>query len=267
MFRRGFFIFRDNQAINKGETMKKVFGVIFCTLMLMGSASIASAGTLLGDFLEESGIESEVSASLDFYDKYVWRGQTLDPNGVVQPGLALTVGGFELGLWGSYEMEGAEGSDEQDWWIAYSFAIDAIGVSVGHTWYDFPELGSSSKEFYVSVSYDTLLSPTVTLYHDYEDGADATASGDGNYIAFDVSHSFMLNEEKGITLDLALTYGIYDGQWYDDGSHITPSIGLTIPITDSMTVSPVISYNRNQDDLGDAVADETYVGVSVGYSS
>src|SRR5690606_37047503 len=106
----------------------------------------------------------------------------LDTDGVIQPGIAVTIGGFEMGVWGSYDMENVDGasSDEQDGWIAYTYAMEAISVTVGHTWYDFPEGGTSSKEFYVSVGYDTFLSPTVTYYRDYEDGADAVVDDNGN---------------------------------------------------------------------------------------
>lgn len=252
--------------------MKKVLGTVMLTVLLtLGLSSKAQSETLLGDYLAKSGIEAEVSATMDFYDKYVWRGQILDTDGVVQPGIAVTVGGFEMGLWGSYDIENDDGaaSDEQDGWIAYTHAMEALSITVGHTWYDFPEGGSSSKELYVSVGYDTFLSPSVTLYHDYEDGKDAIAGGgNGNYWAIDIGHSLTLSEDYGITLDLAATYGIYDGQWYEDGTHITPSIGLTIPLTDNLTVSPVVSFNRNlTGELADSVDDETYVGVSVAYSS
>lgn len=251
--------------------MKKLLGMLIAAgVVVCGMTSQASAGTLLGDYLSDSGIDVEVSASLDYYNQYIWRGQRLDGDDVLQPGFAVTIGGFEMGLWGSYDMANKDGlaSDEQDAWVAYTYAMDALSITVGHTWYNFSEGGTSSKEVYASIGYDTLLSPTLSVYHDYEDGKAAVSGGNGNYYTFDVSHSLTLMEDAGISLDLAAVVGVYDGQWYDDGVHVTPSIGLTIPLTDNVTISPSVSYNANlSGDIENAVEDEAYFGVSVGFSS
>ena len=67
----------------------------------------------------------EVSATLDYYGKYVWRGMLLDKDPVLQPGLAVSVGGFEAGFWGSWDLTSKDGldSDEVDGWIGYNFDL------------------------------------------------------------------------------------------------------------------------------------------------
>ncbi len=65
----------------------------------------AEAETLLGDYLTDKGIEMEVSATIDYYDKYVWRGFLLDDDHVLQPGITLSAAGFEGGFWGSWDLQ------------------------------------------------------------------------------------------------------------------------------------------------------------------
>lgn len=259
----------DRFTTGKEGTMKTIMTAVVAGALMIGAGS-AQAETLLGDFFNDYSIKPEVSASMDFYDKYVWRGNYLDKDPVFQPGLSISAAGFEVGLWASYDTTNEDGlaSDEQDAWVGYSYTFDElVTVSVGHTWYDFPEGNTSSKEVYASIGVNTLLSPTFSFYHDYEDGK-ANTDGDGNYYALDLGHSVTLVESYGITFDLAATVGYVDGQWLNgEGFHVTPTVGLTIPLSETTTMSPSIGYNVPlSGELDDAADEEIFGGVSISMS-
>lgn len=229
--------------------------------------------TLFGDYLKEKGVDVGFTGSLDLYDKYVWRGQYLDNDMVLQPGLTASVAGFSAGYWGSFDMENTDAlsSDEADIWASYTYTIEMVSLTGGHTWYDFSETNTSTKEFFASVSVATILTPTVSFYHDYEDGKDLNTDGDGNYYVLSLAHSLPLCEEQGITLDLSSTFGYVDGQWLSgEGYHVTPKIGLTVPLTASLTAKPSIGYNIPFEDLEDPAIgnqdDKLFGGVSMAYT-
>lgn len=225
-----------------------LFGV-FCSSVIFAEEEETST---ISELLSAKGVNLEASATLDFFDKYVWRGQYLDRDNVLQPGFSLSAKGFTVGYWGSYDMENTDSlaSDESDYYVSYTYDIKPFSFTAGHTWYDFPEGNTSSKEFFIGVALDTFLAPAVTYYHDYEDGRDLNTNKHGNYVSLALSHSLPLNKKYGITLDLAGTIGYVDGQWLSgEGVHITPTIGISFPITRNLTITPTIGYNAPFGDL------------------
>lgn len=233
-----------------------VVGVVFISSFLQGSAE---SSTVLGDYLKDAGVEIEVAASIDYYDKYVWRGFLLDADAVMQPGITLFSNGFEGGFWGSWDLQSKDGlaSDEVDGFVGYGFdlgfindSLDKVSVSLGHTWYGFPEADLYSKEFYLGFSVDTFLSPYFTWYNDYED--EIQGGADGNYFMAGIGHSFDLNEEYGITLDLGLEYGYNDNAFIDgQGYYLLSTAGVAIPLTEKIIMSPVLAYSVPFGDLED----------------
>lgn len=248
---------------------------------IMSLSVFVSAGysaTLLEDYLKDNGIDVEISASIDYYDKYVWRGFLLDNDSVLQPGVSISSMGFEGGFWGSWDLESHDGlaSDEVDGYIGYSFDLGFlseklafVGVSVGNTWYSFPEADGYSKEAYLGLSLDTFLSPYVTWYVDYE--KEDQGGANGNYIAMGIGHSFNLNEDLGITLDLGMEYGINNDAFIvGKGSYLLSTAGVTIPLTEKITMTPSIGYSLPFDDLkeggGNDQDEQFYGGVSLAFS-
>jgi len=252
-------------------------GLLFTLLCLIPMLK-ADASTLVGDYLAEKGIELGISADVSFYNKYVWRGFLLDDDSVLQPGITFSLGGFEGGFWGSWDMQSDDGhaSDEVDGWIGYSFDLGFLGdyakmvsLSFGHTWYDFPEADLYSKEFYFGISFDTFLSPYITWYKDYAD--EENGGADGNYIMVGIGHSFTLIEEYGIGLDLGMEYGYNDNAFIDGkGGYLLSTMALTIPLTENVTLTPNIGYSVPFADLksggGWDQKEQFYGGVSLGFS-
>ena len=256
------------------KTFRRVvrLGVVaLAAFLICGMGKVATAKTLLGDFLEERDIEVTASASLDFYNKYVWRGMLLDDDCVLQPGFTISALGFEGGFWGSWDLQNDDGlnSDEVDGWIGYSYEIEGVTLSVGHTWYDFPETDTYSKELYLGVAVDTFLSPSVTWYHDYAE--EASGGADGENVVLGINHSITLNEEYGLSLDLSAEAGYNKGFFISGvGGHYMLNAGITIPLTENLAAFPNVGYSVPLGDLEDEsdgnYKEQTYAGVALALS-
>lgn len=262
----------------------KIKMMIFLALIgFCFGVSEAKAATVLGDYLAENGITSSVGATMDVYNKYIWRGFKLDGDKVIQPGVSIEFDIAETfaidgGFWGSWDIQNNDGlaSDEVDGWIGTSFDLGFLGesfeiasVAVGHTWYDFPEANLYTKEWYFTLALDTLLSPYVTWYYDYADQKNGGA--DGSVVEAGISHSFTLSEDYGISLDLGGSVGYNDKAFISgQGGYTLLTAGFTIPLTDMVTASPMIGYSMPWGDLEDAndgnQDDEFYGGISLAFS-
>jgi uncharacterized protein (TIGR02001 family) len=81
-----------------------------------------------------------VSLGADMVSRYVWRGSDFGESFSVQPMLAVSGGGFEIGTWASYSIS-ADGSsvNEHDLYASYSFDLGNSGaLSIAITDYYFP---------------------------------------------------------------------------------------------------------------------------------
>jgi hypothetical protein len=247
------------KEIGKLATLMLVLSALVVTTATKALAEDAvepAPKTLLGDYLKEKGISITSSATLDFYDKYVWRGQYLDTDPVVQPGISFSSYGVTVGYWGSLPMGSTSdtlNSQESDFYLSYAYTFDPVTLSAGHTWYEFPGGSTSSKEFYFSASLATLLTPTFAFYHDYEDGKTLNTDKTGNYYTLSIAHSVPLLPEYNVSLELGATYGYIDGQWLSGtGSHFTPTVGVKLPLTANLSVTPTLGYNWTMGDLEDS---------------
>ncbi|MCK5213802.1 MAG: hypothetical protein KAR05_00425 [Candidatus Omnitrophica bacterium] len=273
--------FKPEIKQEESEMRKTFLNLILTILIILGLITVtkdAVAETLVGDYLKEKGVDVEVSASMDFYSKYVWRGFLLDDDCVLQPGFTISAAGFESGFWGSWDVDANDSlnSDEVDGWIGYSFdlgfideAFEMVGLSVGNTWYDFPGADLYTKELYVGITLDTLLSPYFTWYHDY--GEEASGGADGNYYTIGAGHGFDLVENYGITLDVGSEVGFNEGAFIaGDGGYYLATLGLTVPLTETLTMSPCLGYSVPFGDLEDSSDgnqnEQFYGGVSLAFS-
>jgi hypothetical protein len=95
-----------------------VFIVVFCFQFQTANAQDATP-------------DSPISAGLDLYSTYVWRGVAYSGPSV-QPYLEFSSGGFAIGAWGS---QGIDGFQEMDLYTGYTFDF---GLSLGITDYYYP---------------------------------------------------------------------------------------------------------------------------------
>ncbi|MBU2063369.1 MAG: hypothetical protein KKF93_03145, partial [Candidatus Omnitrophica bacterium] len=210
----------------------------------------------------------KASSTLSIYNKYVWRGITLDTDPVLQPGVDINGYGFTLSFWSSFDADNndAANSDEVDFTVDYTRDFEYLSVSLGHTNYDFPATAFYSKEWYIGIAAPKLfLKPTLTFYRDY--GKEANGGGDGEYVNIGISHTLALMESPAITLDLAAGLGFNNELFIrGEGGDFLITAGLGIPLTKNAVLSPSFSYAAPFSDLKDSndgnQKNRTYGGVS-----
>jgi len=229
------------------------------------------SGQALADY--EDGIlpkfNLKASAALDSYNKYVWRGITLDTDPVLQPGIDISGYGFTLSFWSSLDADNndAVNSDEVDFTVDYTRDFEYFSLSCGHTNYDFPATALYSKEWYMGISSSKLfLKPTLIFYQDY--GKEANGGGDGQYVNIGISHSMPIVESPEITLALSAGAGFNNELFIrGEGGDFLITAGLGIPLTKNATLSPAFSYAVPFGDLKDSndgnQKNRTYGGVSL----
>jgi hypothetical protein len=202
-----------------------------------------------------------VEAGADLYSKYIWRGQTLVDDLVVQPGASIGVEEFTASIWGNYTMTDDKEWTEIDYTLDYTTPLDFAGpslekvaFSLGYIYYDFPNIssGGQSQEVYAGFAVDVPLFPSLVVYHDYDEG-------DGTYYEASVSQSVAIDE---ISLNLSAAVGYNDGQWDYDSSFSSALLGMSIalPFGEKVSLEPGIFYSVALDSQYD---DEFYGGFSL----
>jgi len=86
------------------------------------------------------GTLAQWSLGADVVSRYIWRGIDFGESLSLQPALAYSAGGFEIGTWASYSVsaDGA-GANEHDLYAAYRFDLgNQSSVTLGVTDYYFP---------------------------------------------------------------------------------------------------------------------------------
>ena len=230
---------------------------------------------LVGITYAEDGSGLGVDATLDFNSKYVWRGQNLVDDWVMQPGATTTIEGFTFGIWGNIDMTNENDErwhcTEIDYSVDYSGDLtDLIGYSLGYIYYTFPQGSNDTQEVYGGLSLDTILSPSVTWYYDCDEA-------NGSYVAFGLGHTIEMTEE--LALDLGLNVGWGDSgynEYYwgvdDEGfNDLTVSAGLPIALgswtlTPSVTYAHLIDSDIRASDYYDSNSDYVYAGVGLSTS-
>jgi len=170
-------------------------------------------------------------ANLDVYanSKYLWRGQMLNDEPVVQPGLTATASnGLSFNVWGNYNLTDARSEttdrkfDEVDLTASYAVPIEDLNLEVGIMQYLFPHQGSvqastaangstipalkfpDTREVYVSAGLNSILKPTAKVYYDFD-------QVEGFYGVASISHGIRLTES--MTTDLTLSLGAADSDY------------------------------------------------------
>ena len=238
--------------------MNRMLGLGLVGMLAMTAAAMAE-------------IETSVSVDVPVLSAYVWRGMVLNDEAVLQPGLTGGIGGFSVNAWSSMDLTDNQGTtgdfDEMDWTVSYSQTLGKFELGAGLVDYTFPnstvtaeaEDGTetvsalpSTKEFFASVGVDVLLSPSLTVYYDFDEVDDF-------YAVASIGHSFELMDKVGLDLSAALGYGgsdyntFYFG--YEDAALNDLVLGAALPIalTENVSQTPSISYMLLPDsDLGDA---------------
>ena len=245
--------------------MKK-WSVLLIALMMIGTGLVASS---------EAAIEVEGDVYAGVFDKYLWRGYDLsDGRPVIQGGADLSSGNFTLSYWTNWQLSSSDNfpsgeANETDIILDYSTDIgELLSVSVGNIWYAL-DGAEDANELYVSTTVNTLLSPTVAMYWDWDKSEE-----EGLFFTFDISHSIDLMEGLALNLGALVSYNLHsDGATtgtdddYSGWHNYQLSAGLDYVLTDSLTVSPSFTFSSGISSGGkNAIDTETLGGINLTFA-
>ena len=222
-----------------------------------------------------------VGATADFFSKYVWRGQNVVDNWVMQPGASVGYQGLTGSIWGNMDLTGAVVGggqfNEVDFTLDYSNKVpglDVLGYSVGVIHYDFVNTPfPATSEAYLGLTAAVPASPGVRWFYDFQ-------QFHGNYIQFSVGHTLEKFHEWQkdcyCGLQVGASLGLADSR-YNEGyfgvdrtalNDLTLTAG--IPFTfGKLTIRPSIAYSMMLDrDIRAATAksDNFWGGVGLAYN-
>ncbi len=224
----------------------------------MGMAVMLCAFTGIG---YAEGPKTSGFASVDVMSNYVWRGQKLTGSWAVQPSVGITYGVFGANIWANYDTDLTEVT-ETDITLSYTQTWEKFTFGAGYIYYAFDGF-DDTQEVYLSVGYDTILSPKLTLYYDFDEG-------DGAFIIASIGHSIDLSGmSKGSALNLgaSASFNIEDkimgfdahGHEFSNFYNGELSAALAIPVTDNFSITPKVAYSFPlSDDAKDAIKGISY---------
>ena len=240
--------------------MSTIRRIVMAMFVFAAVATVATA--------QEDGMPLSFDFSLDSASQYVWRGQPLNDEGVLQPSFTVSGFGVSLNWWGNFDTstgdDGTVTSDnfsEHDWTISYGIDIPdtPLSAEIGAIYYYFPRISgdNSTNEAYVSLAADVLLAPSITVYYDYD-------FADGFYITAGIEHSIALDFiDPNLSLDGAVSVGWADSDYnmayfgIDDGAFndVTASLGLSYAVNESFSVGASLVATEMLDSDIEAVID------------
>lgn len=262
--------------------MSKIIFYLCLIIVLSGVSGFIVEKAYPEDTVSRIGGEAlpQITADTAFLTKYIWRGQNLGDDPVIQSGVSLSKWGWTISAWDNYDTGDNDSITELDYTVGYAvsmkelvekFNFEGIDVispltfSAGYTYYTFPNLDWDTKEFdshevYAGVSLDILLKPSFTWYWDVDQGR-------GSYYQLGISHTFSF--DGGVTADIASTAGYNDEQWTTESgfSDLVVSGKVNVPVLRYFTVSPTVSYSMILDRgiYLDAQENEFYGGLKIGF--
>ena len=193
--------------------------------------------------------ETEMSASIGYDSKYIFRGVALADESMTVS-IDAEFDSAYLGMWTNQPITG-NFDNEFDFYGGLGFDVaEGISMDVGGTLYYYPESGSGSETFelFAGFAFDSELSPAFYVYYDLDLEAFTFIGSAG--------HSFEMDEKS--SLDVAGFIGNVDG----DGFSYTfygVSADVVYSLSDTSTASIGIRYS----DGSSSLADEVYFGASL----
>jgi hypothetical protein len=224
--------------------------------------------------------ESESPFSVDFNtyiaSDYMFRGQNLYDGTSVQPSVGVNYdsdfGTLSALGWAHFSAEGdrqEEKFTEVDATLSYSYTFDPLTVSIGNSWYTYPrskdEIDNTAEAFITLIFDDTeyspfLLTPTVSVFHDYEEF-------DNQYYELGLSHTFEVGSDANpfvFTPFAAFGFASNAEKIYEDNGLVQITWGVSWEFeSGDVSVVPNLSYTHKIDDN---TVNEFWFGLSFGFS-
>lgn len=189
----------------------------------------------------------EADLTTGFYSQYIWRGFAFSRDSlVIQPSMTVSYKGVGVNLWGnldtkqyaSDEADKTSNFNETDLTLSYDGSAGKIGYGLGYIYYGLDGV-NDSKEIYATVSVDTILAPSLTIYKEI-------AGYQGIYAKLAIGHSLEL--AKDVSLDLGASIGYLDNEQsgtdeYSELHDAVLSASVSIPVTEYISISPELYYS------------------------
>ncbi len=257
------------------ETRKKVSLAVLGTLYCLQVDGIALA--------EED--RPTASLAVSALSKYVWRGFELSKDSIVlQPSMTVAYKGFSANVWGNVDtnfyVQGTANSNtnywnETDFTLAYDWTVGEVGMTAGYIYYGLDGI-PDSQEVFARAAWRTLLTPTLSIYRDYDNLA-------GWYITLGISHSLPITDKVGLTLSGQIGYlAAEDASSYAeiDSSNWTAttnafsgfqdgmlSASIAMPVNQYVSITPVLCYSFPlTSDAADLIEIKSFDGGGRGYN-
>ncbi len=186
---------------------------------------------------------AEVTLSLTYSSKYVWRGLNLVNDSVLQPEFSASKCGFNLAVWGNMDATNINGHSwkfsEIDLIFDYSNTLNyrelKLNYSIGTIHYIFPTIDDPSTwELFLGFELETCLSPTLVAYYDVDEVK-------GWYLTYGINHLWEKIlcpcKEFEVGLDLAASIGWGSSRYntfyysYDCSSFLDILCTVSLPTT------------------------------------
>lgn len=212
-------------------------------------------------------IKTSGSASLDVMSNYVWRGQKLSNSWVVQPSAGITYGVFGAHIWANYDSDSKvdEGDghgefSETDLTLSYTRSMDKWTFGTGYIYYALNG-AHDTQELYLSVGYDVILKPSVTVYYDFDEG-------NGAFVLASIGHSLELMKDINLNLGASASFNIENkvmgldesGDAFSNFYNAELSASVNVPVWKAVTVTPKIAYSfpisNDAEDAIKAISDD-----------
>ena len=243
--------------------MKK-FVVMMAAVMMTAVASVAVA---------------EVKVSGDVYvspaSKYVWRGFDLsNGRGVVQGGVDVSYKDFTVSYWSNEQMVSgptlkAGEVTETDITLNYAYKpVELLTFNIGNIYYNL-DGAPDTNELYIKTTLNTLLSPTLAVYCDWQQAKDT-----GLFYTLSVGHSIELMKDLGINLGALASYNMksdYSVGSYNNLHNYELTASADYSVTDNIKISPYYLYSnafnataRKKANL--EVTDQSIVGLKAAFN-
>ncbi|WP_303723059.1 TorF family putative porin [Malonomonas rubra] len=199
-----------------------------------------------------AAIEIEGDAYVGISSMYLWRGFDLsDSDPVVQGGMDVSFKGFTLSYWSNLDLDSGE-LNETDYTIDYSFdPSEMVSLSVGNIFYAL-DGAKDTNEFYLGVSLNTILAPTLTVYYDYDEADEA-----GMFYTLSIGHDLELAEGLSLSLGGLISYNQesdYAIGNYDDWHNYELSASADYAVTEQISVSPYVIFSDALSDDAEDIA-------------
>ncbi len=179
----------------------------------MKMTTLAVIGLLCVTGSMTSAIEVDLQTEIDVkvVSAFVWRGNVLNDEAVIQPSVTLRGGDMSMNVWGSWDLNNKQNSSEHtrmdvmlDYSLEHGDNIFSAGV-VAYVYDDDGALTEDTFETFLSYAMNVVSLPSLTVYYDF-------GELEGIYASVAFGHSIELVQDRA-ALDLGLAVGGGSGNY------------------------------------------------------